>query len=293
MKPRTLLHSLGGIGVGTLAIAFTSSTSSPLSDTPTFQEVHAADQVEATFVSTDGHTGNCIVATFVNKTPTPIQFTLEPGRRLISDDPTEQDILVTREVPIILAANQSAEVPVYGFCTQAKNGCPDRNDGFAMGYITTDTTYELAQFLSVNDFPEEAEQDAIWCLSDGYATSRINYHDRDSIMPLIEWVAERRGEPVPRYNMDYRENEEGMPTNHALAFTAGVKYETFENAMLHIVLYDKYGIGVKRQWIEVPVNDGTERNYFNMEVADLPEGHYYLKVYNTSVAEVDEFAVDV
>lgn len=293
MKSTTLLQALGfGVFV-TVCFAFTLSGPTKFKNLPTFQDVSSSGAVTAKFTSADGHSGDCIIGHFTNRSAQSMNFTLEPGRRLLSNDPGEQDILITREVPVILAAGQSAKIPIYGFCTQAHNSSPSMGSGFSAGYMVSDTALALSKFLANNDFPVLAEQNAIWAVSDNYDLSRIHHSDMDSVEELLQFVSDLKGIPVPKFTMEYVEDEEGMPTNNVLSLSSRVRYEVDGAYNLHVVIYDKYGIGVQRQWIEIPADHTTKKHKYTMPLDELAKGHYYVKVYTQSTEEIDVYSIDV
>lgn len=293
MKPNSLLQTTGLGAIAILCFAFNLSTTTPVPPNASFDDVNQAGFVNANFTSLDGHSGTCVLGTFTNTSSQPLSFVVEPGRRLVSDNDENQDIMLTREAQVILASGETAKVPLYGFCTQAHNSSPDGGDGFSAGYMVSENALRLSNFLAQNKFPQRAEQNAVWCISDDYDVSRIDYHDLDSVEALIEYVADLKGVPVPRYTMDYVEDEEGMPTEDAISFRSRITYEAYGADMLHVVVYDKYGIGVQRQWLEIPANAESDRHTLSMDVSNLPKGHYYVKVYTKGVAQVDEFSLDV
>jgi hypothetical protein len=293
MKSTTLLQALGFCVMITVCFAFSLTGPKKFKKLSTFEEVSSSGAVSAQFTAVDGHSGDCVIGQFKNRSGQPQQFMLEPGRRLLSNDAGDQDILITREVPVILAAGETAKVPIYGFCTQAHNSSPDPGSHFTAGYMVSDTALALSRFLALHDFPELAEQNAIWAVSDNYELSRIHHSDMDSVQGLLEFVSDLKGIPFPKFTMEYVEDAEGMPTNNALALTSRVKYEVDGAYNLHIVVYDKYGIGVQRQWVEIAADHTEKQHGYTMPLDALAKGHYYVKIYTQSTEEIDVYSIDV
>ena len=259
----------------------------------TLQEALDLGLVEADFKSTGGHSGFCAEATLTNLDSRPLQISVEPGRRLVSTNSENQDILVTREQPVILASGEQKKTAIYGFCSQLNNESPEHGDGFTAGRVVSGDTLALAQYLHKNPAPEGSMQQSVWTLTDENAISSIHHADRDSIENLVHFMARLLKQPVPKYSMEYEEDEDEIITDRAMVLHPHFVWREQFATNVHIVLYDRFGRSIKRSWVEVPMNSSGQEFTGTIEVDDLPPGRYFVKAYDSSINLIEEMDVRI
>jgi hypothetical protein len=207
-------------------------------------------KLRASIQGVGGHEGECISISLFSTSDDTSFIWLEPGRILQSVDTAVQDILITREELLVLAPGEHRELAIFGFCSQASYAPPDSSEQFLPGKMADSTVVMLARFLNErdNEFPVDAIQNAVWCLTDNYDIRDIYGEDLASIHDLINYVADLKGLDID-FSTDYDQAgnlepysqssvtisgdvEVYFPTdclaNISIVNSEGVEYESFE-----------------------------------------------------------------
>lgn len=289
MKPRHLLFACGALTIGALLISFIPEPH-PVPRQMTLGEALDNGIVEADIKSLGGHTGGCVSGTFRNTQDQPIEVMVEPGRRLVTVDEGLQDILVTREMPVILAGNQTGTVVIDGFCMQVSNDSPKMGADFTTGYMAQPQEQELAKFLNKGNFPKSPSQSAVWSVANGKDINTIHYHERDSIDDLIHFVAQLKGVEVPKYTIKHKDTEDELFSGIPTSFQATVAGRFNEPTNVHVVLYR--GVkSIRRDWVEFEGKSGIQRKEVEMDIEGLPRGKYMLRAFDRSSNRIEEYPV--
>jgi hypothetical protein len=207
-------------------------------------------KLRASIQGVGGHEGECISISLFSTSDDTSYLWLEPGRILQSVDTSVQDILITREEMLVLAPGEQRELTIFGFCSQASLASPDSSEQFLPGQMADSTVVLLARFLNErdNNFPVDAIQGAVWCLTDNHDIRDISGEDMASIHDLINYVADLKGLDFD-YTLAYDQAGNDEPysqssvtitgdvqvyfpsdcqANISIVNSEGVEYESFE-----------------------------------------------------------------
>ncbi len=283
MKPKVLALLIGFVIILLVSASFRTAPSPLFSNRmPVPLETALAEGwVNADFLSNGGHKGNCISGNITNLTDTKMKIAIEPGRRLVSFDEGKQDILVVKQQAFFVDRGTEKEVDVFGFCCQASNSSPRAADQYEAGHMTNGSLLSLAQYLSTNQYPVGAMQKAVWALSDDKSVASIHHANKDSIRGLLQYVADLKGVEVPWYTMEYTEDihPDSLFSGRPKSIMASINCTNLESQKVHVVLYNKYGVSVKRAWIIIPPSPTSNEQEVAIDVEDLPRDKYYLKAF--------------
>jgi len=241
-------------------------------------ELTGKSLLQASIMGIGGHEGECISVYLKNPSSDTVFIRIEPGRMLSSLDTSIQDILITREELLALAPGKKTTVTVFGFCCQATKTSPDSSGIYRAGEMADSSVVVLAEFLNEreNDFPEDAIQQAIWCMTDDYDISGIYCEDLASIADLRNMVVHLKG-------MDNRWHHIGTIPDNGEPFiqytkTISGEFEIFipADCIVDILICDEGGA----QWDEfeknVPFKAGTYQYSFRITASNWPHGTYFL-----------------
>jgi hypothetical protein len=157
--------------------------------------------VKATAVSLGGYQGFCINVCLKNLSNDSLIVILEAGRRLNSIDEKTQDILITRQEIIALKKVENKSVKVKGYCCQASNYAPFIGAQYDINKLADANLVMLARYLNENNFESQAEQYAVWALSDSKSSAQITSVNDSLITPLKKMVCALKGEVLPWYSI--------------------------------------------------------------------------------------------
>ena len=224
-----------------------------------------------------GHSGDCIDLEIMNARRDSCFCSIEPGRRLKSNDTTLQDILVTRAQEIVLAGRERKSIKVFGFCCQAHHSGPYRNAKYDIGKLSSGQLLTLAQFLSRHKFPIDAVQYAIWTVSDNNLISSVTTNCMDSIQTLLDTLAIIKNVPRSWYNLTYSKDTKHLFTGDPDMFYCDLRYYLANNAVVSISIYDASGTRLVTYY-ERPANPETYVIPVSFNVKGWNHGKYSICV---------------
>lgn len=222
-----------------------------------------------------GYQGDCIMMSFYNRSPDTTFLRLEPGRILASADTLAQDILITREELITLAPGERRSIRAFGFCSEACKAAPDSAGLFNLGEMADSLLVVLAEFLNDkgNNYPEDAIQNAVWCMTDDYELSGIYNADFAGTAELLDLVAGLKG---IQYTWDENRNVIQAPESR-IAISGEVEMFIPDECLLDIFICDQDGKkwGILKE--KAPYKPGIIRFTFRIMAVNWPGGKYFLR----------------
>jgi hypothetical protein len=227
-----------------------------------------------------GHQGDCILMSLANLSPDTSFVRLEPGRILASADTLAQDILITREEMLALAPGERRSIIAFGFCCEASKASPDSAGMFSLGDMADSTIVVLAEFLDKkgNTYPEDAIQQAVWCLTDGYDVSGISGDDIAGIGELRDLVSGLQQIKYPGYGTGNLVDEEQPAPEYRITISGEVEIYISNECLVDIYICDREG----KQWEtfeeKVAYRPGIFHYSFQVTVINWPKGKYFLRV---------------
>jgi len=154
--------------------------------------------------SLGGHSQNCIQVVATNTSSEALFTRIEPGRVLLSQNPNEQDIVVTQEMIIALAPKDAVTKQAFGFCCQSQNNGPSFGSEYSFGPMSSGQLLQVANYLNQHrELNYDAQQHAIWVMSDCAPVSSISQFT-PAENELVSFVSEALGIPKPWYKTDHR-----------------------------------------------------------------------------------------
>ncbi|RLD68987.1 MAG: hypothetical protein DRI95_01470 [Bacteroidetes bacterium] len=240
--------------------------------------------VSAEFSGAGGHSGDVIDLELKSLIPVDTLIKIEAGRRLTSDDTLLQDILIVRELELFLAANEVKRLKLFGFCCQASNGGPKLDSGFKVGFMEDSSFIYLARFLSKSNLPIGVMQSAIWVLSDNHALNSIhndNEKDRGKMKGLFGLLASIKGleYKYPWYTLKYKTDTSRVFSGRPNQMFAEVEYYLSHQGNVDLFIKDSNNLLVKKIFMNRPHHRGEYNYRFTLDVANMPKGKYYLRLY--------------
>ncbi|MFL5751838.1 MAG: hypothetical protein ACJ76F_00405 [Bacteroidia bacterium] len=224
-----------------------------------------------------GHSGNCLHLKIASKHNDSLYIVLEAGRRLNSKNNSEQDILVTHEQIFALRAMEKKEADVYGFCCQASNHSPGKDSVFTVGRMADSSMIRLAEFCNKNKFPQDAVQNAVWCLSDNHNVAGID----QSVEKLRKFVCEQKHVEIPWYQKDYEQLSTSAHafSNRTNKISGNINYTLTADCSLSIQLHDRDDKLMQKFTNDKKTSKGSYDYWFELQVTNWPKGKYFIDIY--------------
>lgn len=198
-----------------------------------------SNMVSAKAINSGGYQGSCMLLTLTNLSKDSVEVQVEPGFVFNSKNDDKQDILVTREEYFVLATRASKTKKINGYCCQASKSGPSSGEAYTFNFNPSKELTQLALFLNKNNFHAQAEQQAIWAISDNKNTANITGGNDSLQIQLRHFVAKLKGAPIPWYVLETKTihyssgNMETLALNLKGDLTFNMPGEAY--AMLHVL----------------------------------------------------------
>ncbi|MEN8121741.1 MAG: hypothetical protein ABFS35_15425 [Bacteroidota bacterium] len=240
--------------------------------------------ISAKFQGTGTYSGDAINLELKSLIPVDTIIKIEAGRRLTSDDTLLQDILIVKEIELFLAAKEIKKLKLFGFCCQAHNGAPKSDSGFKVGFMEDSSFIYLSHFLAQSNLPLNVMQSAIWVLSDDNPLNSIhndNEKDKEKMKGLFQLLANLKGVDYeyPWYTLKYKTDTTRVFSGKPNRMFAEIEYNLNHQSNVDLFIKDANDLLVKKLFMNRPHHRGEFNYRFTLDVANMPKGKYYLRLY--------------
>jgi hypothetical protein len=253
----------------------------------TLGELLESHSVSADVRSLGGHSGFCMEASVRNLTSDSIFVELEPGRRLDSDNPNVQDIVVVDRQRLALAPHGKGKSKLYAFCCQAVGGSPSQRDHFNIGKMGEPKLVNLCDHLSGTTFKPGTIQNAIWVVTDAHQLSSVYAQGENykMVLGLKKYLSGLTGQKMIPYSVEYiyPNNRFWEPVPNFLFFSDS--YSLKKDGKVRIVFCDTTGKVIREL---MPPTQRSRTDYsldVQLFVNELKQGKYLLTVYLDAVRQ--------
>ena len=220
-----------------------------------------------------GYQEDCVNFKIGNNTNDSLYGYVEPGRRLISKDGGEQDILIVKELEFALAPSETKDISGYGFCCQSHNSAPSEDSGFTLGKMTNENWQLLAKKIDQGEYPPSAIQNAVWVLSDDHDIRSIPAFGDDNTTDLRQSVADILGIEIPWYSFLYEQDSTDIFTGVANRLFAEVTYTVPRRTMISGQIHDADGKLV-HTFPSYHTSKGTHHYHLDVPLDEFENGDY-------------------
>jgi hypothetical protein len=92
-----------------------------------------------------GHMGKCLKLKIKNLRKKKLDIHIPAGLIFSSNDPSQQDLMITEERMLAVEGNKSRVTKMYAACIQASNGSPTLGSGFNLSLLATGHLLKVAR----------------------------------------------------------------------------------------------------------------------------------------------------
>lgn len=244
------------------------------------QKAMAMKLIEIKAEGIGGYQGFCVNMHIKNISPDSLYVVVEAGRRLNSIDDKYQDILIVREDIVQLKAHEIKNVKVKGYCCQASNSAPLAGTKYSVNKMADAKLLLLARYLNSENFDMQAEQQAIWAISDNHQTAKITSFNDSLLLPLRQFVATIKDEPLPWYILTSSTHvySNGIISVTPLLLKGKIEYNSDKDNYVTLSVKNEKGAPVcliKTEWLKACIKG----NYnLNLPVKGLAKGKYFIEL---------------
>jgi hypothetical protein len=240
--------------------------------------------VEASFSGLGGYQGECMELNITSLMPKDTIIRIEPGRRLVAQDSTLQDILIVKEIQLFLASGETKQVNLFGFCCQATDHAPGRSDAFDVGFMMDSSFILLSEFLGNTNLPLNVMQSAIWVLSNNHSINSIsneNENDRPKMKELYQLIAKIKKikYEFPWYSLKYKPDTAQLFSNRPVKMIGEFEYTISNPSNVDLVIRTPQNKFVKNIFVNRPHNPDNYTYRFTFDVSAMSKGKYFMILY--------------
>jgi len=238
---------------------------------------------KATVKGKGGYSGDVILMNVVNVSSLDTTIYIEAGRRLNSEDSTVQDILIVKEVPLLVRAGEEKEVNIFGFCCQATNHAPSVDEKFDIGKMADSNLVKLAEFLNKNPYDIGIIQNAVWVVSNNHPLSSVGSSDvnkRKELKKLHNLLAAIKHLPIDFswYTLTFKTDTARLFSGVPDSLYGDIDYSLWNTSPASLLVVDDRGHVVHRFFSEKIHNPNTYSYEVKLSVDGWPKGKYFLRL---------------
>lgn len=225
-----------------------------------------------------------------NLTKDSVCLMLPAGWRFNSDAGKSdyQDILVAHDRLLTLRPKENKTFKIDGYCCEAAKHGPFKGIPYTIGKMADTALVRLATFLNAHEADKNAEQYAVWAISDHEPAAQITGQQDSIAMIVREYVAAMKHEQLPWYTLLKRVHigTDGVVQEYPVKLRATLGYAVPAAQYSYFYVLDENGrkVGqIKEQWL---VPDGSAYPV-SLDVKSFAPGSYklVLETKDTKLAE--------
>lgn len=230
-----------------------------------------------------------------NLTKDSVCLMLPAGWRFNSDAGKSdyQDILVVHDQLFTLRPKENKTFKIDGYCCEATKHGPFQGVAYTTGKMADTSLVRLAAFLNAHSADKNAEQYAVWAISDNKPAAQITGQHDSIAMMVREYVAAMKHEQLPWYTLLKRMHigADGTVQEYPVKLKATLSYSVPAPGYSCFYVLDESGrrVGqIKEQWL-VPESSTYP---VSLDVKSFAPGSYKL-VLETKDAKLVEKDFDI
>ena len=197
--------------------------------------------IDVQYTSLSGSSRDCVNMQINNKSSRLLKLSIDPGLRIFTENPDEQDILVTREAEFIVDVGKTVDVPLWGYCCESLNSTPRLESEFSHADYAGELLCSMANHLNLNEYLPSIEQNAVWSVSNAHPIAGIYHEQAENTAQLREFCADLLEEEVPFYNIMYGDVLDQPFDDQPGKLNGSMEYRVDETCKVDLLLLDPDG----------------------------------------------------
>ncbi len=229
-----------------------------------------------------GYSKECIEMELQNFTNQTLLIEIESGRRFVSLDSGEQDILVVKPSLVTVQPRSKIFAKLFGFCCQSNKSAPKANSTFYKSYMAPKHWQQLTNYLDTNSqITPSTMQSAIWALSNKKRVEYIGSNNAED-RALRQMVAMLLKQAMPWYNVVYDESKVIPGDTNQIAiplmFHADIDLTVPHARSITATIVDKDKKTIKVLTQYYYIRDGVQSFSITQNLKNYKKGKYFLVI---------------
>jgi hypothetical protein len=229
---------------------------------------------ETGFFPSGKHYGECLEFEVKNLTNSPLEIQVETGRKLICENDSIQNMMMTRALVIALSPNGNVTYKAYAMCIEEHDRSPNSKSTFHLGDMAEGHLLELAKALDEHNYQSAGGQSAVWTVVERKDTSSIWALNTDEKRFLRKYVSSLRGEIPPENETStviliYKETPE-------YSISGSIQWDMKKKGPADLIVYDEQGNYITVIFNERKFESGKQESNFKVISCLLKPDKKYL-----------------
>lgn len=259
----------------------------------TLADALAQNRVQVTATGKGGYKGDVVTLAVQSLDNRQLKLKLPMGLTLKSDDPGEQDLVVTRNYVVYLDKKAAKQISLQTLCMQQSNSSPAEGSTFTVGELADANMLKLLRFVKGSPIGLNAFQEALWVLTDGNGIENVYDPDMMATKNLQEFLATITGQQLPWYSVEHEDSDPGETAERIAVKVHGVfEFELETGTHVTLAVYNADGEQVYVIANDQPFQAGRVGMRFSFDANNVPEGEYFVRVTaNGNVLKEQSFSI--
>lgn len=253
-----------------------------------FEKALLEKKIEIEILPTGTYSGNSINMKIKNISGSNLNLAMPVGTTFVPDNEDEQTLITTQEELFAVNKNETTELHLNAFCTEASDHCPKKTSTFKMARSQNNSLIKLMAVidsLKLNDL--HAIQQSIWCITDSQSVANVYSADMKTSKALHHFICGVTGQKDTWYSTrnDYSVNERHEIVRIPKEIKGEIAYTSTESTELQGFVKDSTGTIIVTNPNKTNLPPGKIKFEFKMKVEGWKPGNYSV-VYTNNGKEV-------
>lgn len=227
-----------------------------------------------------GYTGKVMALEITSKHKKDLTVDIPAGLQLTSEDTTIQDLIITEDRQLVLAAGTKRKVILNAMCIEPHQGSPYASSAYLLGAMAGDTLLKLVRYLHTKNYQDDLGQSAVWALINKEGLENVYGNDPVKLKDLVQYMHTLTGKPLPWYHKE----KLAPPPGQVYSQEPAIIHANFEFALAmagtaKLAIYNEAGETVYVIKDNMMVKSGKSTMKFRIEVRGYEAGKYYVRLH--------------
>lgn len=243
------------------------------------KEAIAQGLISVKAVGEGGYTGKVMALEIVSLHKKDLLVDVPAGLQLHSEDSSIQDLIITEDRQLELAAGTKRKLIINAMCIQPHNGSPYESSVYSLGTMANDTMVKLAQYIATKRYQDDMGQSAVWAMVNNEGLENVYGADPARLKDLLDYMNQITGKPLPWYNKEKAPPPPGQVyTQEPAIIHANFEFKLAMAGTARLAIYNGAGEVVYVIKDNMMVKSGKSTMKFRIEVRGYEVGKYFVRL---------------
>lgn len=253
-----------------------------------FEQALLEKKIQVEILPTGSYSGNSIDLKIKNISGSNLNLLMPVGTTFVPDNAEEQTLITTQEEMFAVNKNQTTELHLNAFCTEAHDRCPKTSSTFKISKSQNNSLIKLMAVIDSLKLKDDmAIQASIWCITDSQTVANVYSTDAKTSKVLHKFLCGVTGQKDTWYNMhnDYSVNERQQIVRIPKEIKGDIEYTSTESSELQGFVKDASGTIIETNPHKTNLPPGKIKFEFKLKIEGWAPGNYSV-VYTNNGKEV-------